>query len=453
MTADFRPDQGPWRSARRSLHGRSVNAHRWLIAALVATSLASCGRASDDATTPVPADSAGARRVLRDLDVGGSETHVFLPDASASEGVPVPVVIMLHGTAADRSKLEPLAAEVAESGALVYVPTWPVIDQVRPYPEHEGDEPYRRQSEAVICVLRDVKRTAGEFGGDPGDVTLVGASGGGMVGARVAIVAEPPWPGIDCDAGIDHRPERFIGLAGDYEGLYQYATPGSELYGPYDVLTIEPTNRELDVWLLHGQNDESVDVRTSGRFADHLAEAGIEARVLTTDSDHIAPLDMSTPAGKFTAARITAIVHGQPEPQWWPGPSPDATLTLALNDRCSYAGPETWPVDRATTIRLENATDLDATFAQVSVRSDFEITREEALASRGTLDFHDPEWLDWAGLRPVPAGETRTLHFAFVEADQSFVLYCHREPTTDQPHTDWIPAALVVPSEASTVSD
>jgi predicted esterase len=214
--------------------------------------------------------------------------------------------------------LEPLAAEVAQTGALVYLPTWPVIDQVRPFPEDEGDEPYRRQSEAVICVLRDVKRTAAELGGDPGDVTLVGSSGGAMVGARVAIVAEPPWPGIDCDAGIDHRPERFIGLAGDYEGLYQYATPGWELYRPHDVLTIEPTNPDLDVWLLHGQNDESVGVRMSARFVDHLAQAGIDARLLTTDSDHVAQLDMSSPAGEFTAARIVAIIHGRAEPQWWP---------------------------------------------------------------------------------------------------------------------------------------
>jgi dienelactone hydrolase len=428
-----------------------VSAHRWLIAALVVTSLASCDRSSDDATTAVPVESAGGDRVLRDVDVGGRETHIFLPDLPEDDGGAVPVVIMLHGTAADRTILEPLAAEVAQTGALVYLPTWPVIDQVRPFPEDEGDEPYRRQSEAVICVLRDVKRTAAELGGDPGDVTLVGSSGGAMAGARVAIVAEPPWPGIDCDAGIDHRPERFIGLAGDYEGLYQYATPGWELYRPHDVLTIEPTNPDLDVWLLHGQNDESVGVRMSARFVDHVAQAGIDARLLTTDSDHVAQLDMSSPAGEFTAARIVAIIHGRAEPQWWPDRSPDATLTLAADDRCVYTGPATWPVDRAMTIRLENETVMDATFALVSVRSGIEITLEEALASRGSLGFHDPDWSDWPGLRPVPARESRTLHFAFVEADQSFVLYCHQDSVDGRPSTDWIPTALLAPGEASTV--
>ncbi len=421
-----------------------------MIVTLSAVSLASCSQSNDDVTTAVPVGSSGEDRVLRDLDVGGRDTHVFLP-AGSDPDVAVPVVIMLHGTAADRTKMEPLAAAVADSGALVYVPTWPVIDQVQPYPLDEGDEPYRRQSEAVICVLRDVKRTAAELGGDPGDVSLLGSSGGAWLGARVSVVAQPPWSGISCDAGIDHRPQRFIGLAGDYGGVYQYVTPGSELSGPYDALTIEPTNRDLEVWLLHGQNDESVDVRISARFVDHLAEAGLDAQLLTTDTDHIAQLDMSTPAGRFTAARVVAIVHGRAEPQWWPGTSPDVTLTLTPQERCLHAGPETWPVDRSITIRLENATDLEATFAMVSVLPGLEITREEAVASRGVLDIHVPEWSDWPGLRPVPARETRTLHFAFVEADQSFVLYCHREPVPGRTGTDWIPTAVLAPSEASTV--
>ena len=436
------------------MHGPGVDVRRRLIVAMIATllatSLASCSRSKDDATT-VPVQSSGGHRVLRHLDVGGRDTDVFLPTESDPD-VSVPVVIMLHGTAADPTKMEPLAAAVADSGVLVYVPTWPVIDQVQPYPQDEGDEPYRRQSEAVICVLRDVKRTAAELGGDPGDITLLGSSGGAWLGARVSVVAQPPWPGIGCGAGIDHRPQRFIGLAGDYADVYQYVTAGSERSGPYDVLTIEPTNRDLDVWLLHGQNDESVDVGMSALFADHLVEAGLDAHLLTTDTDHIAQLDTSTPAGRFTADRVVAIVHGRAEPQWWPGTSPDATLTLTPDERCLHAGPETWPVDRSITIRLENATDLDATFAMVSVLPGLEITREEAVSSRGALDIHDPEWSDWPGLRPVPARETRTLHFAFVEADQSFVLYCHQEPASGRTGTDWIPTAVLAPSEMSTVT-
>lgn len=351
---------------------------------------------------------------------------------------------MLHGTAADRALMEPLALAVAETRALVYVPSWPVIDQVAPFPEAEGDEPFRRQSESVICTLRSVKRTADQLGGDPSDLTLVGHSGGGMIGARVAMVDEVPWPGIDCDADVDHRPNRFIGLAGDYEGDYQYARTQSVAYAPYDVMALELTNRDLDVWLMHGHNDDSVNLWSSALLADHLAEAGIEPHLLTIDDGHAAPLDPSTPVGRFTADRIAAIVHDRPEPAWWPDGVADATLRLGSDDTCRYDGPETWPTDRAITIQLENATTVDASFVLVSVRSDVEITRDEALTADGILGVDDPEWVDSGGFRPVPPAETRMLRFAFVEADQTFVLYCHIENDAAHPRAGWMfPAALL----------
>lgn len=353
---------------------------------------------------------------------------------------------MLHGTANDRSRMEPLAAAVAETGTVVFVPSWPVIDQRAPFPD-DGDEAFRRQSEAVICMLRATKLTAAQFGGDPGDLTLVGHSGGGMIGARVAMVDEVPWPGIDCDADVDHRPARFVGLAGDYEGWYQYAKSESSLYEPYDVLQLEATNTDLDVWLLQGTNDDAVNLWSSALFADHLAEWGIETRLLSTDTGHSEPLDPTTPAGRFTAERIAAIVHGRAEPAWWPAGAPDATLRLGSDDSCVYDGPEVWPTDRAITVQLENATTGDAAFALVSVRSDREITRDEALAGDGILGVDDdPEWVDNGGFRPVPPGETRSLPFAFVEGDQTFVLYCHIEDV-DHPRSGWMfPTALLEPA-------
>ncbi|HSM67632.1 MAG TPA: hypothetical protein VK860_15110 [Ilumatobacteraceae bacterium] len=418
---------------------------RSIIALAVIVSLAACDTGGGTTEAP-PAD---IEPVRRDVDVGGSETDIHLPGAALPDGEAAPVVVMLHGTAGDRNLMEPLAMAVAETGALVYVPAWPVIDQVAPYPEAEGDEPFRRQSESVICMLRSVKRTADQLGGDPGDLTLVGHSGGGMIGARVAMVDEVPWPGIDCDADVDHRPNRFIGLAGDYEGTYQYAETQSAAYAPYDVMALEPTNRDLDVWLVHGHNDDSVNFWSSALLADHLAEAGIESHVLTTDDGHAAPLDPSTPAGRFTADRIAAIVHDRSEPAWWPDGAADATLRLGSDDTCVYDGPETWPIDRAITIKLENATTVDASFVLVSIRSDFEITRDEALAADGILGVDNPEWVDNGGFRPVPPGETRLLHFAFVEADQTFVSYCHIENQANHPRAGWMfPSAVLTPDPA-----
>lgn len=426
---------------------------RRLIAAVaVVASIVACTATDEDSREPSATDAprppaSDGGRVLRDIDVGGSPADLFLPPDTGTDG-DAPVVMMLHGTEGDRSHMEPLAEAVAEDGALVYVPTWPVIDQVAAFPEDQGDEPFRAQSEAVVCALRHIRRTASEHGGDPGDLTVVGHSGGGMIGARVSIVADPPWPGIDCDSDVDHRPTRFIGLAGDYEGWYQYAQQRRDLYAPYDVLTLEPTNVDVEVWLLHGHNDDAVNVSSSGLLQDRLRDAGIDAQLLTTDSTHAALVDTATPAGRFTADRISSIVHGVPEEVWWPPGPIDATLSFGADDTCSYEGPATWPSDLAMTIRFANRALHDTSFALVSIRTDADPSVEEVLAGEGELGVDDPDWVDWGGFRRVPPGESRTMRFAFVEADQRFVLYCHPEHWTDHPRANWMyPAALLAPQE------
>jgi acetyl esterase/lipase len=134
----------------------------------------------------------------RGLDVYGvTVTDVFAP----VDGEDLPVVVMLHGTSGGREAMEPLARAVAADGAVVFVPSWPVIDQVAAYPS-DDDEPYRRQAEAVVCALRFARRSAAGHGGDPDDLTVLGHSGGATAGARVALVDDPPWSGIDCDPDV-----------------------------------------------------------------------------------------------------------------------------------------------------------------------------------------------------------------------------------------------------------
>jgi dienelactone hydrolase len=86
----------------------------------------------------------------------------------ASDADGAPVVVMLHGTGGERSELDGFAREVAASGAVVVVPTWPVFTE-RPG-ELEVGEIHRRQTEAVVCSLRFARETAAEFGGDPDDL-------------------------------------------------------------------------------------------------------------------------------------------------------------------------------------------------------------------------------------------------------------------------------------------
>ncbi len=428
----------------------------FLAAVIIAAGVAACHSEGDSPSPGTPSTGAASSgsissgsdvadaRVLLDVDVGGSDTDIYLP--VAGDGA-VPVVVMLHGTANDRSRMAELASAVADDGALVYVPAWPVIDQVEQFPEEQGGELYRMQSEAVICTLRSIKTTATDLGGDPADLTVVGHSGGGMIGARVAIVDEPPWPGIDCNADVDHQPNRFIGLAGDYRGWYQYSLPHGDIYAPYDVLGLEPTNLDLEVRLLHGHNDTTLNVFDSAVLIDHLRSAGIDAELLTTDTDHATPLDIDGVVGQFTADRISAIVHGVSETEWWPDGPPEATMSFDDAEVCAYDGPATWPTDRAITILLQNRTDHEVQFALVSIRTDAAWTEELVLAGDGDLGVDDPDWVDWGGFRPVPPQAERTMAFAFVEADQAFAAYCHLGPEVDHPRANWMyPAAVLRPA-------
>ena len=68
--------------------------------------------------------------VHRELDV--AVTDVFAP----SDGEGLPVVVMLHGTGGERDVMEPLARAVGEENAVVYLPSWPVIDHCDPGLSH-----------------------------------------------------------------------------------------------------------------------------------------------------------------------------------------------------------------------------------------------------------------------------------------------------------------------------
>lgn len=105
----------------------------------------------------------------------------------------------------------------------------------------------------------------------------------------------------------------------------------------HDLFSIEPTNDDLEVWLLHGNNDETVSAYVAHRFVARLAEHGIPGVVLTTDWAHAEPLDPAEPAGEYAAEQISSIVHGAPGAVWT---ATDAVATLSFDDeRCEYAGP------------------------------------------------------------------------------------------------------------------
>ena len=325
--------------------------------------------------------------VQRELDVAGvTVTDVFAP----SGGHDLPVVVMLHGTGGERVVMEPLARAVAEENAVVYLPSWPVIDQVAEFPA-DDDEPFRLQAEAVVCALRFARRTAAEFGGDPDELTLLGHSGGATAGARVALVAEPRWPGIDCDPGVSHAPQRFIGTGGDFLGEYQYALECPELFHAYDPFSIEVTNSDLEVRLIHGVVDRAVCSRVSVSFDEYLRALGLDTALVATDTGHSELRNPDTPAGRFVVEQVSALIHDRPSV--FDSEGIPATLTVG-DGACDYSGPLEIDRDELLRLELQNPTIQPVWLSPVRVQPDSDISLEQVRADRSPAGEGPPEWVD-----------------------------------------------------------
>lgn len=351
-----------------------------------------------------------------DVDLGGATTaDVFAPGDDLADA---PVVVMLHGTAGDRTRLHDLARRVASEGVLVYVPDWPSIDQVGGYPA-DDDEPYRQQAEVVVCALRHIRQTAAERGGNPDDLTVYGHSGGAMAGARVAMVLDPPWPGIDCDAGISHVPQRFIGSAGDYDGSYQLAQLVPDLFAPYDPMTIEPTNADLEVRLVHGMSDDTVSADVSSAFLGHLLANGIDAQMISTDSGHGEMIDPATPAGEFMAEQIVALVTGEPSAFDDEG----EPARMSDDGTCNYSGPSTFEVRRPVDIDFTTP-DEPTLLLAFSVLPDAPETDEEITALEGIPIDEPPDFVDAGGVQLIDRPDSEMVRLIFLEDDQRWVLAC-----------------------------
>jgi acetyl esterase/lipase len=376
------------------------------------------------------ADDGTEVEVRRELDVSGvTVTDVFAPrDADQ-----LPVVVMLHGTGGEHHVMDPLAQALAEEGVVVYVPTWPVIDQLDPYPA-DDDEPYRRQAEAVVCALRFARRTAVEFGGDPDDITVFGHSGGATVGARAALVATPPWPGIDCDPWVSHRPRRFIATGGDFYGVYQDATECPELYAPYDPFAIEASNTDLEVRLIHGYYDTAVDARVGQLFDRHLDDCGVDSAFVGTDTGHSELRDPSTPAGAFVVDQIAALVHGRDSV--FAGPADAAVVEFAEDGTCRYDGPASMPLGESLAIEFRNATAGELHwFALVRLRPEVPVTLAQLRADPTPIGDRAPPFVSYGGFLSVRAGTTEELDWVFVDGDASWAVFCMRDPDPANPMT------------------
>jgi predicted esterase len=317
---------------------------------------------------------------------------------------------------------------VAAEGAVVVIPTWPVL-------EAEPDEDaaartYRAQAIAVVCSLRFARRVAVQWGGDPDDLTLLGHSGGGMVGAAVALVDPPPWNDITCDPEWSAAPQRFIGLAGDYTGTYQEAIAFAEEFRPYAPWTVRPTNRDLTVRMIHGTHDDSIDASSSSDFVDHLDGWGVDASLLLLDAGHGELIAPDTAAGAFVASEVAAIVRGTPGEF---GAAADATGTVVFDGaRCEYSGPPSVAVGDRLDLTLHNTAGMRSAFALIAVADGVPLPSMEPGGPTVPV-WEVPTWVDGSGFQMVE-GPDETYRWRIVDGGVRWIVFCVPAPEPPDAH-------------------
>ncbi|HSP30000.1 MAG TPA: alpha/beta hydrolase [Ilumatobacteraceae bacterium] len=413
-------------------------------ACCAAVLLAACGGANENdpsSTTSVPdSDDTPDLVIARDMAVADVTTaDVFAPwDADG-----VPVVVMFHGSDGRRSNMDPRATEMARSGAVVVVPSWPVITE-RP-PSDTAEDVYFDQTAAAVCAVRFARSTAAEHGGDPADLTVMAHSAGAPLGARVALVEEPPWPGIDCYPDVSSHVDRFVGTAGDFAGESQYSSWIPDVYRPYDVFDLDVTNGDLEMRLIHGVDDWNVWVAVSTSFDEHLEAVGIDSDLVYVDTAHGELIDPSTPAGRLLADQLDALVHEQPSVFDEPGAR--ATMTFD-DDGCSFDGAATTSLGRPLRVRLVADTDVPVWFSMLGFGPGLTDAEMTALITGGPVSIDDPtDTFDMANFVRVEADSEGEMNSVFVDDSLRWVAYCMPDAGSTHPAAGVMHAASEVAVE------
>jgi hypothetical protein len=202
------------------------------------------------------------------------------------------------------------------------------------------------------------------------------------------------------------------------------------VYRPYDVFQLEATNRDLEVRLLHGGADTSVNVGNSTKFDQHLDALGIDSDVVYVDATHRELRDPSTPGGQLVADQVAALVHERASVFDDSG----SVATLSFDgDSCSVDGTATTTLGRPLRVRLVAEASVPVWFSLVGFGPDVTDTRMRATMAAEprpldeTLTYSDPA--SFVLIEPGAEGE---MTWVFVYDALRWSSWCM--PKADSPH-------------------
>ena len=184
----------------------------------------------------------------------------------------LPVIVFLYGgswNSGDRQGYEFVGRALAAKGFLVAIPDYRLVPQVH-YPAFLQDN---------AAAVRWIAQHAGDYGGQPGRVVLVGHSAGAYNAAMVAM--DPRWLGAD-----RAMVRGFVGLAGPYDfAPFVDKTVEETFAGVADQASTQPIAYagagSPPALLATGDRDTVVRPRNSDALARALRANGVRVERLT----------------------------------------------------------------------------------------------------------------------------------------------------------------------------
>jgi acetyl esterase/lipase len=197
-------------------------------------------------------------------EMSGPKLDVYMP-----EGVKdAPVVVFFYGarwTSGDKEQYRFVAQGLTSRGIIAVIPNVRQYPQVR-FPEFVED---------AARAVRWTRDHIADYGGSPTRLYVMGHSSGAHIAAMLAL-DEEFLKGV---GGSRAWLRGMIGLAGPYDFLPLTAPDLRDIFGPPDrfafsqpVFYVDGQNPPL--LLLHGENDDIVEVRNTNNLAAAVARAG-----------------------------------------------------------------------------------------------------------------------------------------------------------------------------------
>ncbi|MBV8779661.1 MAG: alpha/beta hydrolase [Alphaproteobacteria bacterium] len=211
----------------------------------------------------------GRYQATTDIAYAAGPRHtldVYRPTAPAAQA---PVAVFFYGgnwQEGDKAIYRFVGAALAAKGILTVIPDYRVYPEVR-FPSFLEDG---------ADAVRWTYDHAGEFGGDPHRIVLMGHSAGAHIAAMLAYDAQ--WL-----AAVRLNPDRdvrgLVGLAGPYDFLPLHSATLKIIFGPEAQLAVtQPINfvepGAPPAFLVSGRADDIVDPGNVTRIAKRIAEKG-----------------------------------------------------------------------------------------------------------------------------------------------------------------------------------